>query len=700
MTASNSKPPRQRSASQAPRASWRLGFAVLLIASTVAVRAYAAQTPTPAEKTTTRIIVKVDTEETLNLKTKFQNSPPSITIEFPGRNVIGSLPERSSVQAGAIQAITTEYQHRAGASSSRFIRSLKIVLSGPYPYRVRSEPGNIIIEIDHPASIRSSTMEVGLKGGTILGGLRPMRPSERFRAMQSALEQALPAIGTRPIATTSPPLAERKVAEQPVTPPTLDVIAPTRSLIAPTPLIMLRSPVSRTSATQRPSPAVWFWIGLLIVTGAGSLWVFSQWEAINAGLRTRASSETGSRLPSGVALIDGLVWQAFERQGYQLVTSKEIIKPTGTLRIISKEGAKAVLLFVWNGVFFEKRTVEQFAGAMREAGVEQGFLVASGSFTVPAQRVAKDEHITLIGREQLMELLSVGATTEYFTKQLEQFHGRLEESKETLREYSQQLDTLRRQRNEASWHLGEERAKSAKLEAQVTEMDQQLRHHEAELKRWEQEAANLRKQWEESQWYLGESRERVRHLERQIEELQEFSKHVEPAERARDEANWYLGQEQTQRESLEARLGELQDELNASKAKEQLLQDALDVLKATLDAIRTHGERRQVIRRRVSEALVELRNGDGSDKPVATGTLRDVSSTGVGFEIDRELPTDHPIRLRMQVPGREQPIESTARIVWQRPGGEPSRFQSGAELVEISAQARSLLEQLLVHSPR
>jgi len=261
------------------------------------------------------------------------------------------------------------------------------------------------------------------------------------------------------------------------------------------------------------------------------------------------------------------------------------------------------------------------------------------------------------------------------------------------------LDTLRRQRNEASWHLGEERAKSAKLEAQVTEMDQQLRHHEAELKRWEQEAANLRKQWEESQWYLGESRERVRHLERQVEELQEFSKHVEPAERARDEANWYLGQERTQRESLEARLNELQDELNASKAKEQLLQDALDVLRTTLDAIRTHGERRQVIRRRVSEALVELRNGNGSDEPVATGTLRDVSSTGVGFEIDRELPKDHPIRLRMQVPGREQSIESTARIVWQQPGGEPSRFQSGAELVEISAQARSLLEQLLVHSP-
>ncbi len=685
---------------RARRCGWRLGVAALAM-STIAVQAHAAQTPTPTEKTTTRIIVNVDTDETLNLTTKFQDAPPAIAIEFPRRKVIGSLPERSAVQSGAVRTILTEYQRNAGAQSPRFIQSLKVVLSGPYPYRVRSEPGTIVIEIDHPASIRSSTMEVGLKGGTILGGLRPIRPSERFRAMQSALEQALPSSGARPTLPAAARSLERRLAEEPIAHAGFDIIEPVRPLMPPVPLLLPRPPsASAAPAAPRPSPAVWFWVGMLLLAGAGGWWILSQWGTINAGLRSASGPNMAGRLPSGVALIDGLVWQAFERQGYQLVTSKEILKPAGTLRIISKEGTKSALLFVWNGLFFEKRTVEQFAGAMREAGVEQGVLVASGSFTVPAQRVAKDEHITLIGREQLMELLSVGATTEYFTKQLEQFHGRLEESKETLREYSQQLDTLRRQRNEASWHLGEERVRSAKLEAQVADMDQQLRHHETELKRWEQEAATLRKQWEESQWYLGESRERVRHLERQVEELQEFSKRVEPMQRAYDEISGHLGGERAQREALEAKLGALQHELDASKAKEQLLQDALDALKATLDAIRIHGERRQVIRRRVSEALIELRNGDGSDEPVATGTLRDVSSTGLGFETDRELSKDHAFRLRMQIPGREQPIESTARIIWQQPGGGPSRFQGGAELVEVSAETRSLIEQMLISPPR
>ncbi|HLD77658.1 MAG TPA: restriction endonuclease, partial [archaeon] len=327
-------------------------------------------------------------------------------------------------------------------------------------------------------------------------------------------------------------------------------------------------------------------------------------------LRRAPDSSTSHRLPSGVALIDELIWQAFERQGYQLIQTVERTQPSGLLRIITKEGAKSALLFVWNGSFFEKRTVDQFAAAMREVGVDHGVLVASGSFTVPAQRIAKERGIALIGREQLMELLSAGATSEYFTKQVEQLHARLEESKVTLQEYASQLDTLRRQRNEASWYLGEERANTSQIEDQLADAGQQLRQREAELAQWAEEAAAFRTQWEESQWYLGESRERIGHLETTVSELQDMTQRLGAAERERDEANWYLGEARQRVQTFEQQLASAQEQLKASAEREQTLQSILEDLKRTLRALQVFGERRRMVRVHLPDAQIELLDGD------------------------------------------------------------------------------------------
>ena len=176
----------------------------------------AAETIDPVTMGKTLVIVKVDSDQPLDIHTTFQESPPTITIGFPTQRVIGSLPERSVVAKGIIQAITTRYDRtiRPGVPPERFIRSLQIVLSAPYAYRVRSAPGHVVVEIDHPTSIRSASVEVGLKGGTIIGGFRTSTMSERFRAMQEAMSRATPTPWTMRITEPSSPAGLSRPASE------------------------------------------------------------------------------------------------------------------------------------------------------------------------------------------------------------------------------------------------------------------------------------------------------------------------------------------------------------------------------------------------------------------------------------------------------------------------------------------------------
>ena len=82
-----------------------------------------------------------------------------------------------------------------------------------------------------------------------------------------------------------------------------------------------------------------------------------------------------SQSSAATRMLDQLVWRAFERQGYQLVQTIEANRPTGTIRVIAKEGAKSALMCVGEGSFFEKTLVEQFVRAMRDAQLSQGYLI-------------------------------------------------------------------------------------------------------------------------------------------------------------------------------------------------------------------------------------------------------------------------------------------------------------------------------------
>jgi predicted nucleic acid-binding Zn-ribbon protein len=680
-----------------PGKAWPLRALLLALAGAWALPSggFAAETADPVTMTTTRVVIAVDSEEPLELRTSVQERPPLITLAFTKRGVVGSLPERSSFAKGVIRTITARYDRslRPKASAKRFLRAIQIGLSAPYPSRVRSEPGRVVIEIDHPLSVDSSSMEVGLRGGTIVGAIGQRVVTQRFRAMQEALAQAAPTDWTLSFSTDAPQAAAGGVAParrdgETASPASTSELTPATGA---GPLAMASSPAgpSRPAARGRFAGTVF-----LILAGVSlGLWWLVRGRPFRLSPSAALPRPDTLRLPSAAVLVDQLIWRAFERQGYQLLQEAELSQPSpGTLRVIEKDGAKAALLFAGQGAFFEKQMVERFLQAMQAFEVPQGFLAAAGSFTVPAQRLAEQHRVTLIGREQLTELLSMGAGSEYFAKQLEQSHARLEEAKETLRQYAGELDALRRQRNEASWYLGEERATAAKLEAQLNDVGQQIRRHEAELHQWEQEAATLRRRWEESQWYLGESVARMRHLETQLGALQELAASAETAEQEREMLQGDLAKERERREALETQLAALQRNLEESSKRELALQMALEQLRQEMHVLQTSGDRRGQARVPIPQAFVELLNGRNS--PLFAGAPRDVSSIGLGLETAQELPADSPVRIRLTLPGRD-PIESKGRIVWQRASGRPRRYRSGCRLLRVPAATRALIGKAL-----
>ena len=673
-------------------------LAALGVAALALVRPWpspAAETTDPVAMGRTQIILKVDAQEPVPIEAHWRQRPPTIRIQFPARRVTGSLPQRSAIARGPVQTITAQYE---GRGAKRFLRALDIRLSGPYTYRARSEAGRIVIEVDHPSSISSASLEIGLQRGTIIGSLSGPSISERFRAMQDALAQATP-VPLRGL--LAPPYGPVDL----ISGEAINWQAPIDAAPAPAP-----------GAASPPAPSAG---GALPVLFGMALVALAGWLAGSTVMKARSRRQSllaGPRLPSGAVLIDQLVWRAFERQGYQLVLEKDLIQPPfGTFRVVIKDGVKSGLLFVWYGPFFEKQTVERFVDVMKGAKLPSGILVASGSFTVPAQRLAKQQQVALIGREQLTELLSVGAGSEYYARQLAQQQAKLEEAKATLRQYAEELETLRRQRNEASWYLGEERAKTAKLEAELNEAQQQLRRYEADLQRLEREAAELRKQWQQSEWYLGESRERFRFLETQVGELQDAAKRAETAERERDETSWYLGEERARSEAMERQLAELQQQVQQAGIREQALEATIERLRreigqlqrqaapaataaqhaaaqsAAADSLAGPGsERRRAPRLAAGKIKLELR---ARRRAVFTGAPKDVSAAGAGVETTQALPVSG-LRVRLLFPGR-RPILSRAEVVWQRADEPASRFRSGWRFVGLSDASQKRLRGLL-----
>lgn len=636
---------------------------------------------TQGEIKTTQVVLELIAKDPIRVKSIMRQDPPTLVLSFPGQTVLSSLPERSSIQHGVISEIQTRYRGRVKRDGSRAIDQLRIVLTGAYDYRIRTEAGQVIVEIDHPIGIAGENLAIGLGGGIIVSSLGQARVSDRFRAMQKAMEQAGFVEWTfEPAGQQPTPVASVAAA------PVAAVALLPEAALAHGEVAQSQVPLSQPK--QDPFTTL-TWMVVLI--GSAALLGLERIRRKQSETKRLAMKQQAISLsPAGTMLIEQLVWQAFERNGYRLVRSVDLPKPKVTLRVISKDGAESGLLCLINGPFFEKNTVELVVQALRSQSLNQGFLAATGSFTVPAQRKAKESRLTLIGREELVALLGSGATTEYFSKQLKSLHAQLDAARETIKQYAKEFESLRRQRNEASWGLGEERAKRSKLETQTTEFFKQVHHVDLKNGWSKQELDGLRKRWEENQWYLGEARARIKYLDEQLTQLQEIAQTVETVRRGRDEAKWKLGEEQMHREQLTAQLQALTTEIKHSVTRERGLQDQLERLKKDLDIVQEHGERRRAQRVDVGEAKVELRTM--RNRLLASGSLKDLSISGLGMVSEKPWNTKSPVRISLRLPGRKRAIASRGRLIWQRKGDE-TQYLSGCRFVGLSATHRKLIAQ-------
>ncbi|MBI4004397.1 MAG: PilZ domain-containing protein, partial [Candidatus Omnitrophica bacterium] len=117
-----------------------------------------------------------------------------------------------------------------------------------------------------------------------------------------------------------------------------------------------------------------------------------------------------------------------------------------------------------------------------------------------------------------------------------------------------------------------------------------------------------------------------------------------------------------------------------------------------LEALQAFGERRRKARVSIPDARVELLDGDRENEPMFAGALRDLSSTGIGLETDRQIP-DEAVRVRLSLPGTPESIESKARVMWQQPVDDQSnRYYCGCRLLGLPEAARSRISQLIEHA--
>ena len=661
---------------------------------------FAAETVANSPTKTTQVIFSLDTRETPQVRTRGETQPPAIVLEFPGQQVAASLPERSVIQHGVIAELRTHYRTPPGPTPTRIIEFVRIGLTGPYQHRVSTRPGHVLVDIDHPVGVTGETVEIGLRGGTILSGLARSNITDRFRAMQEAMAKASPTtwtwrapspkslVGGRATRSSG---GEAGATRDVTTPEGASASAQTGVSSAPT------SPPPQPPRGEGAFPWVPFMAMMVALVGAATVvwWLWDRRVAFGVWRARAARPRAVSRPPATVMmLIDQLVWRAFERRGYQLSRTMDVAPLQGTLRVIIKEAGEPRALFcLTDGPFVEQHTIDECLRAMRQASGGGGFIVVSGSFTVPAQRRAKEVRLTLLGREELVELLSDGATTEYFTRQLAELQVKLDESEERLKRSTRELEAIRRQRNESSWVLGEERAKRATLEREVSELTRRIQASQTAGGQSQEEVATLRRQWEESEWYLGEARARIRYFEEQVSRLQEIAQTAEATKQERDKANWYLGEEHLQREQLTAQLQALTTEIKQRVTRERALKDQMDRLKEELDVLQAHGERRKEVRGYLTEGTVELR--DRRHRLIVSGDLSDLSGAGVGFDSERAWAINDPIQILLRLPGRVRPITSQGRLVWQRRNLRTAHYRSGCRFIDLSAANRAAIEHAI-----
>jgi len=110
-----------------------LALAACGLAGPGAPHGLAAETVDPARTSTTSVILKVDAAKPVPVRATSEADPPTITIEFPERQVASSLPERSVIARGVLRSIAAGYSRVGGRDGG-------VQRDHPHP-RPRHRPG-------------------------------------------------------------------------------------------------------------------------------------------------------------------------------------------------------------------------------------------------------------------------------------------------------------------------------------------------------------------------------------------------------------------------------------------------------------------------------------------------------------------------------------------------------------------------------
>jgi hypothetical protein len=78
-------------------------------------------------------------------------------------------------------------------------------------------------------------------------------------------------------------------------------------------------------------------------------------------------------------------------------------------------------------------------------------------------------------------------------------------------------------------------------------------------------------------------------------------------------------------------------------------------------------------------------------RPVTQG--RNVSITGLCFQLEEQIPLGTPVAIRVRVVGSQVQVIATGRIVWMRQAGVVGThpFEAGLEFTEVDQKAIRLL---------
>jgi hypothetical protein len=105
-----------------------------------------------------------------------------------------------------------------------------------------------------------------------------------------------------------------------------------------------------------------------------------------------------------------VIFQIYEKQGYT-VTRTGGVNPDGGIDLfIEKDGVRgAVQCKPWTQWKIQALTVREFVGAMYLEGIEQGVMIIPGGCTAPAQSLADEQRIKILGEADLGRMLEAVA---------------------------------------------------------------------------------------------------------------------------------------------------------------------------------------------------------------------------------------------------------------------------------------------------